>query len=152
MAQLFGDNDTESTKRHDFDFAKSTFVAEIDTRQGGMRKLITHVSFVHWWDAHYYYQLTARGRKREWKTRVTSKPATSFRYKCRCLQCNSVLHDETLITSSRRKKKGWNKFLLLYKECNQTQQTVYPMQTASLYNEWKSQCLCKVCTVITEFI
>lgn len=110
MAQLFGDNDTESTKRHDFDFAKSTFVAEIDTRQGGMRKLITHVSFVHWWDAHYYYQLTARGRKREWKTRVTSKPATSFRYKCRCLQCNSVLHDETLITSSRRKKKDETNF------------------------------------------
>lgn len=78
MAQLFGDNDTESTKRHDFDFAKSTFVAEIDNRQGGMRKLITHVSFVHWWDAHYYYQLTARGRKREWKTRVTSKPRSGI--------------------------------------------------------------------------
>lgn len=47
LADLFGDNDTESTKTHEFDFAKSTSIAEIDTCQGGMRKLITHVSFVH---------------------------------------------------------------------------------------------------------
>lgn len=52
---LLGDvteTSAENTSRqwHKFnsnDFAKSTYIAEIETRQEKMRKLITHVSFVH---------------------------------------------------------------------------------------------------------
>lgn len=47
------------------DFAKSTYVAEIETRQEKMRKLITHVSFVHWWEAHDSNSKHCRGGEEE---------------------------------------------------------------------------------------
>lgn len=55
LGELLGDftkTGAESTSRqlHKFncnDFAKSTYIAEIETCQEKMRKLITHVSFVH---------------------------------------------------------------------------------------------------------
>lgn len=45
------------------DFAESTNIAEKESQQEQKRKLMSHVSFVHWWEAYYFISTTARGMR-----------------------------------------------------------------------------------------